>query len=74
MRISDTKSFGKELKRRRKNLGYTQAYVSDFSGFSTSFLSDVENGKSTCEFGKCIYLANLLGIDVDINFRGDEDA
>ena len=34
-----------------------------FSGFSVSFISDLENGKTTAELGKAIYLANLLGLD-----------
>ena len=36
-----------ELFYRRKELGYTQSYISEFTGFSVSFLSDLENGKST---------------------------
>ena len=29
-----------------------------------------ENGKATIELGKAIYLANLLGIDIEMNERG----
>jgi hypothetical protein len=29
-----------------------------------TFISDLENGKSTAELGKAIFLANLLGLDV----------
>ena len=47
--ITDAKSFGEALRRRRKELGYTQAFLSEFSGFSVSFISDLENGKSTAE-------------------------
>ena len=70
MKINDTKSFGEIIKKRRKKLGYTQKYVSDVSGISASFISDLENGKATIEIGKAIYLANLLGIDVVLNERG----
>ena len=70
MKINDTKSFGEIIKKRRKKLGYTQKYVSDVSGISASFISDLENGKATIEIGKAIYLANLLGIDVFLNERG----
>ena len=73
MKITDAKSFGSALRQRRKELGYTQAFLSDLSGFSTSFLSDVENGKATCEIGKCIHLANLLGLDVELKERGGID-
>lgn len=71
MKVTDAASFGSELRKRRKELGYTQGFVSDFTGFSTSFLSDIENGKATCEIGKCIYLANLLGMDIQLIPRGN---
>lgn len=71
MNVNSPEDFGCILRKRRKNLGYTQAYLSDFTGFSTSFLSDVENGKASCEIGKCIYLANLLGLDVKLTPRGN---
>ncbi|MDY4839353.1 MAG: helix-turn-helix domain-containing protein [Lachnospiraceae bacterium] len=43
--------------------------MAEVSGFSTSFISDLENGKVTAELGKAIVLANLLGIDVEMNAR-----
>ena len=59
------------LKKRRKELGYTQGYISDFTGFSVSFISDLENGKKkTAELGKAIKYANLLGLDVKLEVRG----
>ncbi len=64
--ISDAKEFGRMIRERRKKLGYTQAFLSEFSGFSVSFISDLENGKSTAELEKAIYLANLLGLDVEL--------
>lgn len=67
--ITDASSFGKALKQRRKELGYTQVFLSEFSGFSVSFISDLENGKSTAELGKAIYLANLLGLDCTLTPR-----
>ena len=68
--INDTISFGQALRKRRKELGYTQAFLSEFSGFSISFISDLENGKSTAELGRAIHLANLLGMDVLLTERG----
>lgn len=71
MAVTDAKSFGKALRERRKALGYTQAYLSEFTGFSVSFISDLERGKETAELGKAIYLANMLGLDINITGRGD---
>ena len=67
--VTDAKEFGAAIRRRRKELGYTQAFLSDFSGFSVTFISDLENGKSTAELGKSIYLANLLGLDCTLTPR-----
>ena len=69
MIVTDAKSFGEALRKRRKQLGYTQAYIAEFSGFSVSFISDLERGKSTAELGKAIYLANLLGLDRSLEER-----
>ena len=68
--ISDSKAFGQTLRARRKELGYTQAYVSEVSGLSVSFISDLENGKSTIELDRAIRLANLLGLDCSLTPRG----
>ena len=70
MVVNNAVDFGMALKKRRKELGYTQRYLSEFTGFSISFISDLENGKSTAELGKAIYLANLLGLDIEVNARG----
>ena len=70
MNITDTKSFGTALRKRRKELGYTQAFLSEFSGFSISFISDLERGKETAELGKALYLASLLGLDCRLEARG----
>ena len=67
--ITDAASFGRALRKRRQELGYTQSFLSEFSGFSVSFISDLENGKSTAELGKAITLANLLGLDCSLTPR-----
>ena len=71
MVINNAADLGKALKKRRKELGYTQRYISEFTGFSISFISDLENGKNTAELGKAIYLANMLGLDIAVNARGN---
>ena len=69
MKITNSKSFGEAVRNRRKNLGYTQKYISEFTGISVSFLSDLENGKKTIELDKALSVANLLGLDVQLNER-----
>ncbi len=60
--VTDAVSFGRILRRRRKELGYTQAFVAEISGLSVSFISDLENGKSTAELDKSIRLAPAYDI------------
>ena len=68
--ITGAAEFGQTIKKRRKELGFTQAYLAESSGFSISFISDLENGKKTCELEKALYLANLLGLDCILEARG----
>ncbi|MBQ4473046.1 MAG: helix-turn-helix transcriptional regulator [Lachnospiraceae bacterium] len=70
MKIHDSASFGESLRKQRKRLRVTQAMLAEHTGFSVSFISDLENGKPTAELGKAIYLANLLGLDVTLTERG----
>ena len=70
MIITDSKSFGAMLKSRRKQLGYTQAYISEITGLSVSFLSELENGKKTAQLEKAIEVAMLLGLDLTMEARG----
>ena len=69
MKIYDSEGFGQALRQRRKELKYTQRDIAELTGFSVSFISDLENGKPTAELGKAIYLMNVLGLDVDIKRR-----
>lgn len=70
MKIIDAKTLGKAIRTRRKELHYTQAYLSEFTGFSTSFISDLENGKPTVEFEKALRIIQTLGMDMLIEKRG----
>ena len=71
MKITDATCFGKAIQQRRKELHYTQAFLAEFSGLSVSFISDLENGKSTAELGKVLFLTNLLGLDCCLDPRSD---
>ncbi len=72
MKITDAASLGNAIRLRRKELKYTQGYISEITGLSISFLSDLENGKLTCEIGKTIEVINLLGLDILVEARRDE--
>ena len=70
MRITDSISLGQIIRNRRKELGYTQAYLSAFTGLSVTFISDVERGKKTAEIEKVIKLLHILGMDLIAERRG----
>ncbi len=70
MRILDSASLGQTIRDRRKELGYTQAYLSEFTGLSITFISDVERGKKTAEIEKIIKLLHVLGLDLIVEKRG----
>ena len=69
MVIYEAADFGKALRKRRKSLGYTQEEVSAITGFSASFISELERGKETAELGKALHLANMLGMDLEMKER-----
>ena len=64
MKVRNAQDLGAAIRSRRKELGYTQAYVAGFAGCSTVFLSDLENGKTTIEFDRALRVATVLGIDL----------
>ena len=70
MKITDSKSLGQAIRERRRELKYTQAYLSEFTGFSVTFISDLERGKPTAEIEKTIRLVNVLGMDLMVEKRG----
>ena len=60
---------GRIVRDRRKREGLTQLQLADFCGLSASFISDVENGKSTAELGKVLFLLHNLGLDLGVSER-----
>jgi y4mF family transcriptional regulator len=69
--VKDMKSLGSAIRERRRELGYTQAFLADYAGVSASFLSELENGKETIQAGKMIEIISLLGMDVCVRRRGE---
>lgn len=69
MKITDSKSLEQAIRVRRKELNYTQTYLSEFTGLSVTFISDLERGKPTAEIKKALRLINLLGLDVFLKKR-----
>lgn len=70
MKITDAKSLGVAIRERRKALKYTQVFLSEFTGLSASFISDLERGKPTAEIEKTLLVINTLGMDLYVEKRG----
>ena len=64
MKIANSKDLGQIIRDRRKELHYTQKDLSEFTGLSVTFISDLERGKATAEIEKTIRLINILGMDI----------
>ena len=69
MKIRSVEELGEAISTRRKELHYTQAFLAEFTGFSVSFISDVERGKATAEIGKTLQLLMILGLDLSVERR-----
>ena len=63
MNLSDAKSFGKMLRLRRKELGYTQAFLADFSGFMGRWEAEEVNSDGT------VYTDKLGEYPINAAFR-----
>lgn len=53
---------GKIVKQERKAMGLTQANLALTSGTGMRFISDLENGKPTCQIGKTLTVLKTLGL------------
>ena len=69
MKIRSVEELGEAIRTRRKDLHYTLAFLAEFTGFSVSFISDVERGKATAEIGKTLQLLMILGLDLSVERR-----
>lgn len=70
-KLKTTAELGRAIRTRRKELGYTQAFLADYAGVSASFLSELENGKETIQLGKAMDILSLLGMDMAVLRRGE---
>ena len=58
------KAFGELVKNKRKDLGLTQAELALVSGSGVRYISDLENGKASCELGKALDVLESLGVEI----------
>ena len=66
MQIKTSEDIGKLVKETRKKQGFTQIQLAQLSNVGARFLSDLENGKQTCEVGKVLKILANLGIKLEV--------
>lgn len=66
MQIKTTKDIAELIKKTRKEQKLTQAELALISNVGIRFLSDLENGKPTCEIEKVIKILRNLGLQLSV--------
>jgi len=62
-------TIGSIIKKKRKLANLTQQQLAAYSGTGRRFISELENGKDTLEFGKLVQVCQALGLDLFIKER-----
>lgn len=64
--IQNVGEFGSVVRRARKGQGLTQQELALTANTAPRFISDLENGKPTCQIGKALHVARCLGIRIGL--------
>ena len=65
--IQDAKQFGSAIRQTRKSQGLTQQELALTANTAPRFISDLENGKPTCQIGKALHVAQCLSINLELD-------
>lgn len=69
-----TADIGKLVRGTRKALGVSQHDLALTSGTGQRFISELENGKATCQLGKALVVLQTLGIRLQLKSPVDLEA
>ena len=61
-----TKELGMIIQKTRKAQGMTQPQLAMACGTGVRFIVELEAGKETCQLGKALFVAHMLGLDIDV--------
>ena len=64
--IRNTAELGRMVRELRRAQKITQAQLAGLANTGIRFISDLENGKATCQIGKVLRVIETLGFDMCI--------
>lgn len=67
--ITDTKTFGHQVREARRALGLRQEDVALASGVGVRFVGDLERGKRTVQLDRALRVAAAVGLEVRLDDR-----
>lgn len=73
MIINSITDISEVVKKRRKSLGLTQYECAAMCNVGNRFFSELENGKETLHIGKVINCLQILGINISLTNREDNE-
>lgn len=73
MIINSISDISEAVKKRRKSLGLTQSECAAICNVGNRFFSELENGKETLHIGKVINCLQILGINISLTNREDNE-
>lgn len=73
MIINSITDISEAVKKRRKSLGLTQSECAAMCNVGNRFFSELENGKETLHIGKVINCLQILGINISLINREDNE-
>lgn len=63
------KELGMIIRKTRRAQGMTQPQLAMACGTGIRFIVDLEAGKETCQLGKSLLVAQMLGLTIDVAER-----
>lgn len=71
-KVFDAAELGMALRKRRRELGYTQVAAAELAFHSPRVIGEIERGRSTVGIGVIFDYAAVLGVDITLSVRGAE--
>ena len=67
------KYLGQIVKQQRRQAGMNQTELGMVSGTGRRFISELENGKASCQIGKAMEVLQSLGIELVLQTRNGKE-